>query len=86
MKLNLEDKKFPDWKDLKVNIIEVNAFEDKEIWRQEKWSWSLRVMYEIRFEDWRNYGWRKLKLINLEMKKFGGYWKSKMIEYKAKEI
>ena len=31
VELNLEEKKFPDWKDLKVNIIEVNAFEDKEI-------------------------------------------------------
>ena len=36
VELNLEEKKFPDWKDLKVNIIEVNAFEDKETWRQGK--------------------------------------------------
>ena len=50
MKLKLKDKKSPGWKDLKVNIIEVNAFEDKEFWRQGKWSWSLRMKYKIRFE------------------------------------
>ena len=36
VKLKLEDKKFSGWKDLKLNIFEVNAFEDKEIWRQGK--------------------------------------------------
>ena len=26
----------------------------------------------MKFESWRNYGWRKLKVINLKMKKFEG--------------
>ena len=43
MKLKLEDKKSPGRKDLKVNIIEVNAFEDKEIWRQGKMKFESEV-------------------------------------------
>ena len=57
--------------------------EDDEIWSRRKlkskslkvikfeievWSWSVK----LKFESWRNYGWRKLKLINLKLKKFEG--------------
>ena len=53
-------------------------YEAEESWNPKKfesnkfeievWSWSAK----LKFESWRNYGWRKLKLINLKLKKFEG--------------
>ena len=55
------------WWNLKQKKVEIQKFESNEF-EIEVWSWSAK----LKFESWRNYGWRKLKLINLKLKKFEG--------------
>ena len=76
--MKFEVKDIWSWRNLRLLKIE-----DDEIWSRRKlkskslkvikfeievWSWSVK----LKFESWRNYGWRKLKLINLKLKKLEG--------------
>ena len=63
-KVKTEEIRIRSWNQIKMDELSVMKFksevEIKEIKRDE-----LSVMVKI--ENWRNYGYRKLKLINLEM-------------------